>query len=816
MRFFKRNQDKEANERKAQLRAVLVQLSSQRPSDVWRGIEQVRQWLTEDPENRDVYGLLLDAVKENRYLREQIRGLLSEMIQKGSTSANEAMASLPYSIQDLLSDADDAYYAAEYNRAIQLYQQILKLDPDNTRVKEYLNRAIISRDSPDVQTNIPRVALQYYRRARSLIASRHVVTAINLLNAAIEAAQVKGMEYPEAEEALNQMQDLLIANEYIEEANTAIREKRGKDALDLYNKALVLDPTNETIRRELKGLQDSLRVDSRQAEKLLRQAKTAIAKKQHQNALQYLEKALKFDQTNNIVYDELIKLLVEIGRLDRKKGMESIIYTAANYGSTARNALLELTAYDLQRADNLQKISDISNMLSWLPHEWRTDMQDILHSLNQVSQHARAALETETLYNKQEQLRMGQSIVEGIQKGLTLVGKANIAQHFIPVLSCWNDVLSKELAMASLEEQIPNVYVAGSPLKRNSLVFKGRKDLFSVLSNELVNPSGQRPAILLFGARRMGKTSTLKQLPVRLGPSIIPVSIDLQERSTVANAKGLLYWIARDISKCAYEERRLSLPELTIAQMEEDPYFVFQEWLEQVEKALGDFYWVLLALDEYESLGDMKDAGRIDERIFQLLRGLIQGHPRFTVLMSGAHTLEELLPYWSNYFINVKTLKVGPLLDADAIELITHPIEDFPLTYDQEALEYLLRETGCHPNWLQLACRETVEKLNNEKRFHAYLEDVKYAIAKVPEVLSGEFGDFWQGRDSNEIMRSILKNISATNEGMEEKKLQEQFAGEQKAVRDTLDFLIRRDILSLENGIYNFRAKLLGRWVARQ
>jgi hypothetical protein len=411
---------------------------------------------------------------------------------------------------------------------------------------------------------------------------------------------------------------------------------------------------------------------------------------------------------------------------------------------------------------------------------------------------------------------MGLILIQRMHRGFTADQKWDFARQMIPPLQVWEKVFSSHLVEANSHETIPNVYVAGSPLIKSSQAFKGRRAVFATLNNELVNSSGQRPAMLLFGARRMGKTSMLKQLPVQLGPQIIPVSIDLQKASTVENAAGLLYLIAREIIKSAYEERRLSLPELTKAQLESDPYLVFQEWLEQVEKAVGDFHWVLLALDEYESLGDMKDSGRIDERIFQLLRGIIQGHPRFTVLVSGAHTLEELPPYWSNYFINTKTLKVGPLLDSDATELIERPIENFPLTYDQNAVDYLLYETGCHPNWLQLACREIVEKLNNEKRFHASLDDVKYAVAKVPETLAGDFKDLWLGRDSSELMRSVLKTVSTEEGGMEEKNLLKQFAGEEKDLKETLAFLIRRDILLLEDGVYSFRAKLLGRWVARQ
>jgi predicted AAA+ superfamily ATPase len=61
----------------------------------------------------------------------------------------------------------------------------------------------------------------------------------------------------------------------------------------------------------------------------------------------------------------------------------------------------------------------------------------------------------------------------------------------------------------SAREIIPNVYVAGSPLATASKVFKGRRDLFLALERELATAAETRPTLLLFGARRCGKTSAL-------------------------------------------------------------------------------------------------------------------------------------------------------------------------------------------------------------------------------------------------------------------------------------------------------------------
>jgi tetratricopeptide (TPR) repeat protein len=256
------NIGKNQNKHRPQLDAVLIQLNSQRPSDVWRGMEQARQWLKEDAEDKDVYGLLLDAVKKNRGLREQVRNLLLEMMQNGSQSAPQAILSLPSGLTDFLADADDAYYGAEYELAINLYRQVLKLDPKNARAKDHIAKAEINKITGESSTDLPRAAKQYYRRASSFIAVRDLVTAINLLNAAIEAAQVRGMTYPDAEQALSNMQNLLTADEFWKKAKTALNENKWKDALEFYNKSLLLDSKNEQIKKELESLQDLLDVET--------------------------------------------------------------------------------------------------------------------------------------------------------------------------------------------------------------------------------------------------------------------------------------------------------------------------------------------------------------------------------------------------------------------------------------------------------------------------------------------------------------------------------------------------------------------------
>ncbi|MBL8015558.1 MAG: hypothetical protein JNK26_05230 [Candidatus Doudnabacteria bacterium] len=254
--------DLTAGERDGQLNAMQIQLRSQRASDILRSMTQVRKWLQENREDRQVYEILLDAVQENHDIREKVRDLFLEMVQKGSKGAEEAISLLPSTPKELLADADDAYYAAEYGRAIQLYLQVLKRVPDHKRAKEYLTKAkSAQQDAGDLILGLPREAVQYYRRARSYLAASDFLLAIKSLSAAVETAQARSLPYPDAEELLKTAQESLIADEYKQKANIAIEIEHWGEALDYIKKGLALNLADVAIKKELNSLQDLLRAE---------------------------------------------------------------------------------------------------------------------------------------------------------------------------------------------------------------------------------------------------------------------------------------------------------------------------------------------------------------------------------------------------------------------------------------------------------------------------------------------------------------------------------------------------------------------------
>ena len=256
------NSDLIPTERDRQLNAMQIQLRSQRASDILHSMTQVRKWLQENPEDRQIYGILLDAVQENHDIREKVRDLFLEMVQKSSKGAEESLSILPSTPKDLLTDADDAYYAAEYGRAIQLYLLVLKRVPDNKRAKEYLAKArSAQQDAGDLVFGLPREAVQYYRRARSYLAAGDFLLAIKSLSAAVETAQARGLLYPDADELLKTAQESLIADEYKHKANLAVQQEQWGEAMDCIKKGLALNLADTSIKKELDSLRELLRAE---------------------------------------------------------------------------------------------------------------------------------------------------------------------------------------------------------------------------------------------------------------------------------------------------------------------------------------------------------------------------------------------------------------------------------------------------------------------------------------------------------------------------------------------------------------------------
>jgi tetratricopeptide (TPR) repeat protein len=250
--------------REMQLKAVQILLLSERSSDNWRAMRQINKWLQENLEDEEVYELLISVVQENDSLIDEVHSILNEMTRKGSRFALEALQIIPVSVQKLTNWADKNYYSADYEEAIKLYRRILSVEPDNQHAQLYINKAKLKKTELDASglvgnnniLDIPSDAVQYYRRACSYIAAADYSYAYYSLEAAIETAKANGIFYRDAKIKLNIVQQILAVNELREKVHLAINLEQWKEAMEICDKALLLEPYGDLreLRDGLQGL----------------------------------------------------------------------------------------------------------------------------------------------------------------------------------------------------------------------------------------------------------------------------------------------------------------------------------------------------------------------------------------------------------------------------------------------------------------------------------------------------------------------------------------------------------------------------------
>ncbi|MCG8362318.1 MAG: ATP-binding protein, partial [Pseudanabaenales cyanobacterium] len=239
--------------------------------------------------------------------------------------------------------------------------------------------------------------------------------------------------------------------------------------------------------------------------------------------------------------------------------------------------------------------------------------------------------------------------------------------------------------------------------------FKGRTDLFGEIEKLTLAPTP--PVLLLYGGRRTGKSSTLEHLPTRLPSSLIPLRVDLQG---VADAS-TLFGVAQSFSQFMVEAaarlpRRLTLPAIDAEALRLDPFPALRQWFSQIERTFPDKRF-LLCLDEYERLEEV--VASTSRAPLNFLRHIMQHRPQWVLLFSGSHTPNELAPYWSDYLINTRSLRVSYLKDSAARDLIIRPIPDFPDIYSPAAVDRILHWTRRQPYLIQLLGSVIVDRLND-------------------------------------------------------------------------------------------------------
>ncbi len=396
---------------------------------------------------------------------------------------------------------------------------------------------------------------------------------------------------------------------------------------------------------------------------------------------------------------------------------------------------------------------------------------------------------------------------------------ADITERWQLVAKQAQETLNISVSSYSL---ITNPYTAGPTLLpidgMPNPVFVGRDDIAKRLNRALQRTP--HPTFCLTGERRMGKSSILKQLPVLLGSSYLPIFCDLHNPAAHSGIAAFFASVSEAIEEHLVAKGLLisSLSQSRLQDMQRENevavYTAFDNWLKSVEHLLQVHNRILLLMfDEFENLEAFRQRGLLDlDLLLSWFRSTSQNSTHVAFLFCGVKTLHEMGPNWTGHFVNVERIKVSFLQSGDARDLIHRPVSAYSThsIFDEETTEEIIRVTRCHPFLLQALCSRLIDNLNDASREQANMQDIATAMEEIFDAWKEYFWDQWQ-RSSQEQQRCLI-TLYTLGKGNGAQIAQHSNISAY-AVYHALDQLQERDIVSKEQHIYQFAVPIFARWV---
>ncbi len=482
----------------------------------------------------------------------------------------------------------------------------------------------------------------------------------------------------------------------------------------------------------------------------------------------------------------------------------------------AQAAQIELDAQRLEKCVVIDAIGTVHHQLA--AGELAGSASALLRSFSRISQDVAAAQEQESAYNQRLALTAVADRLDGLLRELIRTEEP-YAIRFRPIAAAWRQIVSAQSAAlaeeAELRQEIDSPYIIGVPLTEQQEIFTGRVAISARIEQLLLDR--RQPPLLLYGQRRVGKTSLLNNLGRLLPSTIVPMFVDLQgPASRAKDEAGFLYNIARSMIHSARRQRNVQLPPLMRDTLLQDPFTLFEEWLDEVEAVLAH-QMGLLMFDEFEALEQMLAKGRFDESVvLGMFRHLIQHRSRFKVLLAGSHTLDEF-QRWASYLINVQVVHIGYLSEQETKQLVTAPVPDFALRYQPEAEQRVWSLTQGHPFLVQLLCAEIVALKNEQppaQRRLATLMDVETAVSHALQHGSFFFADI-EKNQVDMVALELLRLIAAAGENGGGRQTLVDYVPSLMALEQALTDLQNRELIMPINDGYRFQVELIRRWFVK-
>ena len=515
-----------------------------------------------------------------------------------------------------------------------------------------------------------------------------------------------------------------------------------------------------------------------------------------------------------------------VDRQDPQGALEEclfVILERPTQASAARAMLVEISTTHLARLDSVEAIAAAAEPMRQAQERAgqlvgnRVALPDYVErataAVNELTQLAEQHVTATLPHNRRRAVERLRDGAEALQRELAVAG-GRFASMWVAVARKWRDVAEARLAeMTDAGKSggfVYNPFVFGQPIEETETnLFVGRRDVVREIERSLLG-AAQKPTLVLWGPRRMGKTSVLKQLPRLLGPEFAPAFLDMQGMQARESVSGFFSSLTTAAAG-GLRRRGVEAEELGASELKESPFGAFADWLKRVEEQLGEGRYLLLCLDEFERLERSIQEGKLPVELMDQIRHIIQHHSRVVLLFAGSHRPDEMALNWADSLISTRLVQVSYLREDEARQLVTQPVPDFGLTYGPGSVERIVEVTRCQPYLVQAVCFELVNHVNAEGRAEAREDDVTAAVGYALESTRLYFVEMW--RQLSESQQGVLRGVAGASEGAASAELATATGRTAEEVEADLRTLEARSIVEGPGGRWRVQVPIIGQWV---
>jgi tetratricopeptide (TPR) repeat protein len=361
-----------------------------------------------------------------------------------------------------------------------------------------------------------------------------------------------------------------------------------------------------------------------------------------------------------------------------------------------------------------------------------------------------------------------------------------------------------------------NPYVVGGAISDVSgRAFYGREDIFEFVRSSL--RVTRRAPILLYGQRRIGKSSILRQLPRHLPADYFCVYYDLQGKAELTLDQ-VLYGLGRAIADT------LSLPRPERKQATED---TFPAFLEQAISAMGgNAERIVLLFDEFDVIDQrFASADVAASRFIPYLASLVSSQPAIGYVLVVGRKTDELSEGFFSALLKDSIQKRVGRLDLEQTAHLVRESTQGSITVTESAVDRIYSFTAGQPFCVQVLCHTVWNRLmQNDPSRVMESKHVDEAIESAIELGANGLNWIYDGleKPAHRLILSSLASLagekafgSASLDAIDTVLVSRHSSLHQTEIRIAIRDLESWDVVARNGDGIGFVVPMIGHWIQK-